>query len=53
MLPAADVVDDIVLLISVTGWSYLIVLSDVKIEDMHNFACPKNRYKFISKKAQW
>ena len=22
------------------------------IEDMHNFACPKNQYEFISKKAQ-
>ena len=22
------------------------------IENMHNFTCPKNRYKFISKKAQ-
>ena len=23
------------------------------IEDMHNFACPKNRYEFNSNKAQW
>ena len=31
--------------------SYYLFMAN-KIEDMHNFAYPKNRYEFISKKAQ-